>query len=61
MKSMDMNLAEYLIDEWVTFSIPVYQRKYTWGKDEISRFLFDLKSLINSDTDKKHFVGSVFS
>lgn len=38
--------------------IPVYQRNYTWGKDDCKQLLNDVEA-ISSDIKKTHFIGSV--
>ncbi|MEZ0322816.1 MAG: DUF262 domain-containing HNH endonuclease family protein [Hydrogenothermaceae bacterium] len=44
------------------FTIPKYQRDYSWGKEEIEEFLDDVEALMNqdfgSDQSLPHFLGS---
>ena len=45
-----MSLAQ-LIDEKRLFNIPIYQRLYVWGSDQIKVLLDDLVSACNADKD----------
>ena len=38
------------------FTVPVYQRPYSWGKDEVGVFLDDLDLL---DKDEQHLFGMI--
>ncbi|WP_252295252.1 GmrSD restriction endonuclease domain-containing protein [Peribacillus asahii] len=38
------------------FFVPIYQRRYLWGKDQWQDLWNDIKSL---ESDKDHFLGSV--
>lgn len=42
-----------IIDQHTFFNIPVYQREYSWGREEVSRFVSDiLKGFWGNDDDK---------
>src|SRR5688572_4348955 len=41
------------------FTIPDYQRPYSWGKDETLQLLDDLRASLDRDTDEPYFLGSV--
>ena len=45
-----MSLAQ-LLDEKRLFNIPIYQRLYVWGSDQIRVLLDDLVSACNADKD----------
>ena len=45
-----MSLAQ-IIDEKRLFNIPIYQRLYVWGSDQIKVLLDDLVSACNADKD----------
>lgn len=55
MKAVLSNILDLLGKEKVTFSVPVFQRVYSWSKDDC-RYLFDD---INNSADKDHFVGAL--
>lgn len=41
------------------FTIPDYQRPYSWGNDETLQLLEDLQDALDRDTDEPYFLGSV--
>lgn len=51
LKSETLSLGEYLTIEKGTFYIPFSQRKYEWGKPEVTRLFNDLVGLYNSQND----------
>lgn len=51
LKSETLSLGEYLTIEKGTFYIPFSQRKYEWGKSEVTRLFNDLVGLYNSQND----------
>ena len=53
-----------LLDGKTRFIIPVYQRPYSWGKEQIEQFMLDLQSgLLGQDRTGKHpepmFIGTM--
>lgn len=40
-----------------TYYIPNYQRKYSWEDDELTDFLSDMESIL--DSNQKHFFGQI--
>lgn len=55
LKSTTMNTYRYtpkkIVEEKLYFSIPLYQRLFSWGKGQIKGLLFDLKNHFGSDND----------
>jgi len=41
------------------FTIPIYQRDYRWGDNEVQRFMDDIRDGLRSDNDFKRFIGAV--
>lgn len=41
------------------FSIPDYQRPYSWTRDESLQLLDDLSGALHADTDEPYFLGSI--
>ena len=43
------------------YIIPIYQRNYAWGNDEISSLLQDVKNACkkNKKQDKNYYIGSL--
>ena len=41
------------------FSMPLYQRPYTWGTEETEELLNDLKSAMNDEPVEPYFLGSI--
>lgn len=57
-----MKVAQSTINDFFAltntiFSIPVYQRNYTWGQDNCTKLLEDIISI--SKNNKTHFMGSI--
>ena len=42
-----------------TYSIPLYQRGYAWGREEIWQLLDDLKEAFDFDHDRNYYIGSL--
>ena len=42
-----------------TYSIPLYQRGYAWGREEIWQLLDDLKEAYDFDHDRNYYIGSL--
>ncbi|GAA7664702.1 hypothetical protein HpMMM63_14850 [Helicobacter pylori] len=58
-----MRVAESTINDFfaltgTVFSIPVYQRNYTWGEENCGKLLEDIIS-ISKDNKKTHYMGSI--
>jgi uncharacterized protein with ParB-like and HNH nuclease domain len=52
-------LAKVLCDEDVFFNVPLYQRPYAWGLDQISELFDDLKEAFTDNRDEEYFCGSI--
>jgi len=57
MKAQEKGLLKFLKDS-VQFEIPIYQRKYSWLKEQCEQFWQDVISIGETD-EKSHFFGSV--
>ncbi len=42
---------EKIVEEQLYFSIPLYQRLFSWGEEQVKGLLFDLKNHFESDND----------
>ena len=42
------------------FSIPVFQRPYSWGKEEINELFKDINEYFNSKNDNNLFMGTIY-
>ena len=57
-----LTISDLLNDEnKCTYIIPIYQRNYAWGDDEISSLLQDIKNACekNKEQDKNYYIGSL--
>jgi Ca2+-binding EF-hand superfamily protein len=50
---------EDILNSSVKFTVPAYQRDYTWGKDEATEFYEDLKSYVDIDGSGRLFLGTL--
>jgi len=41
------------------FRIPLYQREYAWGKDEVEQLINDLETFQERKINKKYFLGNI--
>ncbi|MDG6894204.1 DUF262 domain-containing protein [Volucribacter amazonae] len=41
------------------YIIPIYQRNYAWGKDEIEQLLSDIKNACTRSSEKNYYIGSL--
>lgn len=50
-----------IIDQHTIFNIPVYQREYSWGREQVTRFIGDIfKGFWGNDEDKKISMEPLF-
>ncbi len=56
-KINDERVINILFDKKISFHIPLYQRGYSWGKNEISDLFNDVEKRIKDQND--HFFGNV--
>ncbi len=54
------NISEFLSGPKTKFTIPVYQRDYSWRKTpHCDKLWLDLNNLVDSAEEKKHFIGTL--
>lgn len=58
MKSEQKDIHEFMYSDKKLY-IPVYQRKYDWGKSQCTRLVSDIRKANRFNAGKKHFMGSV--
>lgn len=56
-ESKKVNIQELFSNYW--FSIPEYQRPYSWKTEQVSELLDDLKYANENSQDKEYFLGSI--
>ena len=50
-----------IIDQHTLFNIPIYQREYSWGREQVTRFVGDIfKGFWGNDEDKKISMEPLF-
>ncbi len=60
MEAKDRRIKEFVEGKDVLFTIPSYQRKYTWEfKKEVSELIDDIDKFIEDETRMDYFLGSV--
>lgn len=57
MKTQQSTINDFFAITNTMFSIPVYQRNYTWSKDNCAKLLEDIINI--SKNEKTHFMGSI--
>ncbi|WQZ47835.1 DUF262 domain-containing protein [Helicobacter pylori] len=57
MKAIQSTINDFFALTGTIFSIPVYQRNYTWEKEDCEKLLQDIVSI--SQNKKTHFMGSI--
>ncbi|MFP5953395.1 DUF262 domain-containing protein [Helicobacter pylori] len=57
MKATQSTVNDFFALTGTVFSIPVYQRNYTWGEENCEKLLQDIISI--SQNKKTHFMGSI--
>ncbi|MCQ2832518.1 DUF262 domain-containing protein [Helicobacter pylori] len=57
MKAIPSNINDFFALTGTIFSIPVYQRNYTWEEENCEKLLQDIVSI--SQNKKTHFMGSI--
>ena len=58
MEAQEKTLIEYLRDKQ-QFTIPIYQRTYSWTLKQCIRLWDDIKKITNDDKIDYHFIGSI--
>ena len=58
--SSSLNMAKPIIDIVTKpYIIPIYQRNYNWGVDEITQLLQDIYESYQKDKSQDYFLGSL--
>ncbi|OPG45751.1 hypothetical protein BGL75_02010 [Helicobacter pylori] len=57
MKATQSTINDFFALTGTIFSIPVYQRNYTWAEENCKKLLQDIVSI--SQNKKTHFMGSI--
>ncbi|GAA7495575.1 hypothetical protein JP0003_03070 [Helicobacter pylori] len=57
MKTIQSTINDFFALTGTIFSIPVYQRNYTWEEENCEKLLQDIVSI--SQNKKTHFMGSI--
>ncbi len=53
-------IGDYLqLDEDSVFTIPEYQRAYSWGTDNCDKLWQDINDFVNSDSKDRYFFGTI--
>lgn len=52
-------IRDFIGENKVLFKIPVYQRNYDWAESNCSRLLDDVKHILDSGPEAKHFLGTI--
>ena len=55
--NMDINSESFIFNETNKFRIPLYQRAYAWGKEEIETLINDIASFIQKEENEKYYLG----
>ncbi|GHR08596.1 hypothetical protein JP0089_07690 [Helicobacter pylori] len=58
MKAIQSTINDFFALTGTIFSIPTYQRNYTWAKENCEKLLQDIVS-ISQNNEKTHFMGSI--
>ncbi|WP_217608177.1 DUF262 domain-containing protein [Helicobacter pylori] len=59
MKAKESTVNDFFALTGTIFSIPVYQRNYTWGEENCKKLLQDIDIINISQNKKTHFMGSI--
>lgn len=58
MKAIDTEFTKFLGVE-VQFFVPIYQRKYSWNRDNCLKLVDDILDVAKDKNRPCHFIGSV--
>ena len=58
MKASETSFTSFM-QKTAQFSIPIYQRKYSWAKEQCIRLWDDVIKSGQDDSIKGHFIGSI--
>ncbi len=59
MKATQSTINDFFALTGTIFSIPVYQRNYTWEEENCEKLLQDIVSISQNQNKKTHFMGSI--
>ena len=59
MHAKEIKLLEFLSKAQTQFTIPIYQRTYSWEKSHCKQLWKDIVSTGHSDDTSEHFIGTV--
>lgn len=59
MRATETRLNKLLAEPDKKFSIPIYQRKYSWTEKQCSTLWDDILRLSERSTNSGHFIGSI--
>lgn len=59
MKANETRLDKFIATNETTFTIPVYQRNYSWEKEHCMQLMQDIFDVARNDKIPAHFVGSI--
>lgn len=57
MKAIDAKLTKFLNTD-VHYFVPIYQRKYCWGKENCLKLIVDIEKIAQDNSRPCHFIGS---
>jgi hypothetical protein len=57
----EVSILEIYNGEKATYEVPIYQRNYAWGQDEISTLIQDVYDAYSKDTKTIYFIGTLVS
>ena len=58
MKIVEANIIEFLEGK-VQYQIPIYQRNYSWNKDDCKKLLNGIIAVAEDEKRNHHFLGSI--
>ncbi len=53
------NFTELLTERFV-YRVPIFQRPYVWGKEQVKQLFEDISEIDISDSEDCHFIGAMF-
>jgi uncharacterized protein with ParB-like and HNH nuclease domain len=57
----EVSILEIYNGEKATYEVPIYQRNYAWGQDEISTLIQDVYDASSKNTKTIYFIGTLVS
>ena len=57
----ELSIYQIYNGDKATYEIPIYQRNYAWGKDEISALIQDVYDAYTAPTKRIYFIGTLVS